>query len=46
MYSRILVISEVWPGIDTWNVWDLRYGDWLGYAASADHIIEARRKQK
>jgi hypothetical protein len=39
------VITEVWPSISPWNIWDLRYGDWLGYAATADQVIEARRKR-
>lgn len=39
------VICEVWPSISPWNIWDLRYGDWLGFSESADQVIEARTKK-
>ncbi|WP_279387567.1 hypothetical protein [Nocardioides jejuensis] len=38
------MICEVWPGITPWSIWDLTYGMWIGFAASADAVIEERRK--
>lgn len=45
MYARLVVICEVWPSISPWNVWDLPYGMWLGFAESADAVIAERRKK-
>lgn len=38
-------MSELWPFISPWNVWDLRYGDWVGYRDTYDDRLEEARKR-
>ncbi len=37
------VVCHLWPSISPWNIWDLEYGVWKGFAAAADaHIREMK----
>ena len=44
MWSRIVVIAHVWPGITPHNVWDLDLDGWLVFAAAADNWSTERSK--
>lgn len=41
MYQNITDISQVWPGITPFNVWDLPYDMWLLFTRKLEMIKEA-----
>ncbi len=44
MAQRLPLICHYWPGITPWNVWDLRWSDWLMFAHVCDAWTERRRE--
>ena len=44
MYGRLLDLTHLIPSISPWNVWDLPWSLWLGYAAMVDGWREAQRE--
>ncbi len=45
VWSRMVVVSHVWPGITPFNVWWLPLDVWLMYAQAADQWSEERRRE-
>jgi hypothetical protein len=41
VYQNITDISQVWPGITPFNVWDLPYDMWLLFTRKLELIKEA-----
>jgi len=44
VYGRLLDLTHLIPSISPWNVWDLPWSLWLGYAAMVDGWREAQRE--
>jgi hypothetical protein len=36
VYQRLAVVCHVWPGITPFNVFQLPYDMWVGFAKAAD----------
>lgn len=40
------LVCHLWPGVTPFNVWDLPYGIWRGFAKATDEYVDAMRKSK
>lgn len=38
-------MTELWSFLSPWNIWDLRYGDWCGFAGTYDRRLEEAKNQ-
>lgn len=36
----MITICHLWPSISPWNIWDLPYGVWRGFAAATDDYLK------
>ena len=46
VYARLLDLTHLIPSISPWNVWDLPWSLWLGYAAMVDGWREAQAREQ
>jgi hypothetical protein len=44
VYSRIVTVSHVWPGLTPINIWNLTLDVWLIFAQAADDWNKQQRE--
>lgn len=44
MHERLIDLTHLIPSVSPWNVWDLPWSLWQGYAAMVDAYRDAQRE--